>query len=174
GVKVARDGGAVMGFGGTDGQAAANLAALQMGLTQSFGEGGFLSLSGELGLADLGSQAALSNVSRAGFNSVRMDIGQHGVFAENDRLALGVSLPMAVTSGSAEMILPVAHAKGASYDPVRLDLAPSDRQVDLALSYQREIAPGLEMSLQLVRAQNYGNRAGVTDTAGVWALKYAF
>ena len=174
GVKVARDGGAVIGFGGNNGEAASSLAALQLGLTQDLGEGGFLSLSGELGLADLGSQAALSNVSSAGFNSVKLDIGSHGVFTDNDRLAFGVSLPMAVTSGSAEMILPVAHSSGISFDPVQLDLAPSDRQVDLALSYQREILPGLEMTMQLVHAENYGNRAGETDTAGVWALKYAF
>lgn len=174
GVKVARDSGAVIGFGGRDGDAASGLAALQLGLTQDLGEGGFLSLSGEMGVASLGSQAALSNVSSAGFNSVKLDIGQHGVFAENDRLALGVSMPMAVTSGSAELIVPVAHAAGISYDPVRLDLAPADRQVDLALSYQRELSPGLEMTMQLVHAENYGNRAGMTDTAGVWALKYAF
>lgn len=174
GVKVARDSGSVIGFGGSDGEAASNLAALQLGLTQDLGAGGFLSLSGEMGLANLGSQAALSNVSSAAFDSVRLDIGQHGIFADNDRLALGISMPMAVTSGSAELIVPVAHATGISYDPVQLDLAPADRQFDLALSYQREIAPGLEMTMQLVHAENYGNRAGMTDTAGVWALRYAF
>jgi hypothetical protein len=174
GLKVARDSGSVIGFGGSDGSAASNLAALQLGLTQDLGAGGFLSLSGELGLAALGSQAALSNVSSAAFDSVKLDIGQHGVFSDHDRLALGISMPMAVTSGSAELIVPVAHATGISYDPVRLDLAPADRQFDLALSYQREIAPGLEMTMQLVHAENYGNRAGMTDTAGVWALRYAF
>jgi hypothetical protein len=69
-----------MGFGRNDYGTGANLASLELGLSQDLGNGGFLNLSGELGVADLGSQVALSNVSSASFNSVKLDIGSRDVF----------------------------------------------------------------------------------------------
>ena len=175
GLKLAHDQGSVMGFGATDGGAGANMLALQLGLSQEIGKSGFLSLSGEIGVADLGAQAALSRVSTAAFNSVALDVGSREVFAAGDRLAFGVSMPVAVTSGSAQIVLPVARSAGsASFEAIDLNLSPSDRQVDMRVSYQRPLAPGLEMLVELVHAENYGNRAGAQDTAGVLTLKYAF
>jgi subtilase-type serine protease len=175
GVKLAHDDGSVMGFGGTDGDAGANMVSLQLGLSQEVGKSGFFTLGGEFGLADLGSQAILSDVSTAGFNSLKLGIGNRSVFTNGDKLALGVSMPMAVTSGSAQMILPVAGRSGRSvFTPIDLDLSPTDRQMDISVSYQRPLAPGLELAVELVHAQNYGNRAGFQDTAGVFALKYSF
>ncbi len=175
GVKLAHDQGSVMGFGATDGGAGANMVALQLGLSQEIGRAGFLSLSGEIGVADLGTQAALSRVSTAAFNSVALDVGSREVFTAGDRLALGVSMPVAVTSGSAQIVLPVSRSVGStSFEAIDLNLAPSDRQVDMRVSYQRPLAPGLEMLVELVHAENYGNRAGAQDTAGVLTLKYAF
>ncbi|MGB3148597.1 MAG: S8 family peptidase, partial [Paracoccaceae bacterium] len=102
GVKLARDGGAVMGLGG----GASTLAALELGLTQDLGGGGFLSLTGEAGLASLSGTAALTPAGAASFNSVTLDIGQSNVFAKGDRLALGIGMPIAVTSGRATITLP--------------------------------------------------------------------
>jgi hypothetical protein len=175
GVKIAHDQGSIMGFGGTDGQSGANLLSLQLGLSADLGEGSFVTLSGELGLASLGEQAALSKVSTAGFNSLSVGFGSREVFAAGDKLAFGVSMPIAVTSGSADLVLPVnGRSSREAFSPVNIDLSPSDRQVDLSISYQRPLAPGLELAVELVHAENYGNRAGQQDTAGVLALKFAF
>ncbi len=175
GVKVAHDQGSVMGFGATGGGAGADMLALQLGLSQSLGSTGFLSLSGEVGIANLGTQAALTHVSTAGFNSVALDIGSREVFAAGDRLAFGVSMPVAVTSGHAQIVLPVARsALSKSFEAIELNLAPSDREVDMRISYQRPLSPGVEMLVELVHAENFGNRAGAQDTAGVLTVKYAF
>lgn len=175
GLKLAHDQGSVMGFGGTGGNAGADMVSLQLGLSQTLGKNGFLTMGGEVGIASLGQQAALTRVSSAGFNSVNLGIGRREVFADDDKLAFGVSMPVAVSSGSAQLVLPVAGAlaKG-SFNAVNLDLAPSDRQVDMSISYQRRLGEGVEMLFELVHAENFGNRAGETDNAGVLSVKYAF
>lgn len=176
GLKVARNRGSVIGFGGADGAGpGTDLVAVQLGLSRDLGDGAFFSVSGEMGLADVGSPATMSNVSTARFNSIDLSVGQRGVFARGDRLALGLSLPMAVTSGRAEMMLPVARAEGgASFDAVGIDLAPSDRQMDLTVSYLTPLAPGLEMLMEVMHSDNYGNRAGFSETAGVLAMTFRF
>ncbi|MFO1176347.1 MAG: S8 family peptidase [Paracoccaceae bacterium] len=176
GLKLTHDGGSVMGFGrADDGGGGTQMASLELGLTQDIGRGGFVTLSGEVGLASLGSQAALSDVSQAVFNSVNLDIGQHDMFTDGDRLSLGVGMPVAVTSGSARLVVPVVHDLGtSSFDSVGLDLAPEHRQVNLALTYQRPLAEGSELMLQLVHADNFGNRAGQSDLAGLVAMQFSF
>jgi len=178
GLKFAHDQGSLMGFGGTDGQAGADMISVRLNLSQDVGKTGFLTMGGEFGLANLGGQAALSNVSTARFNSLNLGVGTRAVFASDDRLSVGLSMPIAVTSGSAQMVLPVsgpsAFSRGGSFDTVNLDLAPSSRQMDLSLSYQRPLGDNAEMLFQLVHATNYGNQAGQSDNAAVMAIKYAF
>ena len=175
GLKLAHDQGSVMGFGGTDGQSGADLVSVQLGLAQDLGQSGFLTMGAEFGLASLGTQAALSNVSAAGFNSVSVSFGNREVFARGDKLAFGVSMPIAVTSGHADLAIPVSgRSSREAFSPVNLDLSPADRQVDMSISYQRPLAPGLELAVELVHAENYGNRAGQRDTAGALALKFEF
>lgn len=174
GLKVARDSGAVMGFGGA-GDAATSMASVELGLTQDLSGGGFFSIAGEMGVADLGSQAILSSVSSARFDSMRIQFGTNDALTRGDRLALGVALPMAVTGGQAQAILPVANALGsANFTPVGIDLSPSDRQVDISLSYQTPLSDHAELMAKIVHAENYGNRAGESDQAAVLALNFAF
>jgi len=175
GLKVARDGGSVMGFSDAANSGGATMASVTLGLSHDVGDGGFFALSGEMGVADLGAPAALQSVSQAGFDSVSLDVGSRGVFARNDRLSFGVSMPVAVTSGSADMVVPVSLAAGGSeMRSVGIDLAPEQRQVELSISYQMPMSDTSELLLEVVRAENYGNRAGVTDNAAVIGMKWSF
>lgn len=176
GVKLARDAGAMMGFGDAGhGKSSTGMVALELGLRQENSDGSFVSLGGEMGMADLGNPAMLSDVSRAAFNAVGLELGQRNAFAEGDRISLGLSMPMAVTAGSAKIILPVAMAVGgSSVQDVALDLAPTDRQMDLTLAYQTPLGEGRELMMKLVHAENYGNRAGQTDDAAVLAYTFRF
>lgn len=175
GLKLAHDSGGLLGFG-AGGNSGSNLASLTLGMTQDLGDGGYFSVSGEFGRADLGSQPNITNLTSAGFNAAHVDLGQRDVFSDGDRLALGIGLPVAVTSGSGQIVLPVADGVGnrTSYQPVGLDLSPSSRQQDISLTYQTELADGMEMLMSLVHAENFGNQAGETDNAGVLALKISF
>ncbi|WP_343115529.1 S8 family peptidase [Ostreiculturibacter nitratireducens] len=176
GLKLARDGGSVIGFGesqaGGDG---ADLVAVELGLHSDFANGGFLSITGEAGLANLQGSSVLSGSSQASFNSFGVDVGQRGVFAKGDRLALGVSRPIAITSGRSSISLPVVRADGGiETRAVAIDLAPQERQLDLSLTYQVPLGKRQELLLEVLHAENFGNQQGVTDTAAVVGLKFTF
>ncbi len=172
GLKVARDDGQMMSL---DGNSGATMASVTLGLTQDLGGSAFLALSGEMGITDLGGSTALSNASSARFDSVEMKIGRSDVFAKGDRLTLGVGMPVAVASGTTQVDLPV-YREGAAmaFEPVNINLAPEDRQMDMTVSYQTALADGLEMKLSLAHSDNFGNRAGVTDTGGALAFTFRF
>ncbi len=174
GLKLSRDDGSLMGFADATGGGAA-MAALTVSLSHDLGSGGFFALSGEMGLADLATPRALSGVTTASFDSVSLDVGTRNVLARGDRLAVGVSLPVAVTAGQAEMVVPVALGQGRSeMRSLAFDLAPSERQVDLSVSYQASMGENSELLVELVHAQNYGNRAGMTDNAAVLGMRWSF
>lgn len=175
GIKLARDGGSLMGFSDGSDSGGADMAAVTLGLSHDMGSGGFFALSGEWGIADLGAPTAMASVSSAKFDSVSLDIGSRSVFAREDRLAIGFSMPIAVTSGSADMIVPVALGDGRTeMRTVGIDLAPDERQMDISISYQVPMSDSSEMLFEIVHAENYGNRSGVTDNAAVIGMKWAF
>ena len=174
GVKLTRDGGSVMGFSDASGSGA-EMASVTLGLTHDVGQGAFFSLSGEVGVADLVTPAALASVSTADFNSVRLDIGGRDVFAKGDRVTFGVSMPIAVTHGSASMVVPVALGEGRSeMRSLAIDLAPTERQIDMSIGYQVPMSDQSEFLLELVHAENYGNQAGLSDQAAVIGMKWSF
>ncbi|MGL4310506.1 MAG: S8 family peptidase [Paracoccaceae bacterium] len=179
GIKVATDAGAVVGFGSADdGAPRSDMMALQLGLSQDLSGGGFLTLGGEMGVADIGTPTAFSAVSTARFDSLSLEIGQKNAFAKGDRLALGVSMPLAVSGGEAMLAMPTTMAtnmaEGASPRAMAIDLAPTDRQMDFAVSYQTPLGDHQELSMKLLHAENYGNIAGNTDTAAVMAYTIRF
>lgn len=175
GLKLARDSGSLMGFSGTGDEGGATMAALTMSLSHDVGTGGFFALSGEMGIADLGTTSAINRVSSASFNSLRLDVGSRDVFGQGDRLSVGVAMPMAVSAGSADMRVPVRLADGSTeVRAVGIDLAPEERQLDLSLSYQVPMSERSELMFEVVHAQNYGNIAGMTDSAAVLGMKWSF
>lgn len=175
GVKLAHDSGSLMGFSGAGSDGGATMAALTMSLSHDVGTGGFFALSGEMGIADLGTTAAVSRAGAAGFNSIRLDLGSRNVFAREDKLSVGLAMPMAVSSGSADMTVPVRLADGGTeVRAVGINLAPEERQMDLSISYQVPMSETSELMFEVVRAQNYGNIAGMTDSAAVLGMKWSF
>jgi subtilase-type serine protease len=174
GVKVSRDDGRVMGFSDASG-GGADMAAVTLALSHDIGTGGFFALSGEIGVADMATPAAMASVSTADFNSVSLDIGSRSVFAKGDRLSVGVSMPIAVTSGSASMMVPVALGEGRSeIRSLAIDLAPTERQIDVSIGYQMPMSDRSEFLLEVVHAENYGNQAGFTDQAALIGMKWSF
>ena len=117
----------------------------------------------------------MTRADTTAFDSFGLDLGQTGVFAKGDRLALSVSLPVAVTSGQAEAMLPVVMDGGARVlSAVPIDLAPESRQLDIGLSYLVPFGTDSDIKLDLQHSQNYGNQAGITETAAAISIRYAF
>lgn len=175
GMKLVRDGGTLMGFSGSGGSEGAAMASVMFALSSDTGEGGFFALSGEVGVADLGDTAAITSSASTIFNALRLDLGSRNVMTSDDRLSLGISMPIAVASGRAKMMVPVATASGgAEVRSVGIDLAPVDRQVDLSISYGVPIGKRSEFLMEIVHSTNYGNRAGATNTGGALAIAFRF
>lgn len=175
GLKVASDGGALFGLTGGDAAAGSAMLALDLGVTQALGTDGFVRLGASFGLAEPAASGMVASADTTRFNSFGVDLGQSGVFAKGDRLALSVSLPMAVTEGQAVAMLPVVLESGArTLSAVAIDLAPDSRQLDIGLSYLVPFASGSDIKLDLQHSQNYGNIAGLTETAAAISIRYAF
>jgi subtilase-type serine protease len=170
GLKLARDDGGLMSMNGDS----ADMASVTLGLTQDLAGGAFLALSGEFGMTDLGGETALGNPDRARFDAVKVTVGQNGVLGKEDRLSLGLGMPVAIASGRTDLTLPVYSKQGTSFRKVPVDLAPEDRQVDLEVGYQAALSELLEMKLSLVHSDSFGNRAGVTDSGGLVAFTFRY
>lgn len=172
GLTFARDGGGLFSL---DAAQAASMASVSLGVTQRLGSTGFIALSGELGVTDLGGATALTDATSARFDAVKLVAGSSDVFARGDRLSIGLGLPVAIASGQTVMELPV-YREGAAlgFDSIALDLAPENRQMDLELAYQAQLAERVEMKLSLIHSENFGNRAGLSDSAGALAFTFRF
>lgn len=169
GLSLARDGGDLFGLGIGGREDMADIAALDLGLTQDLGGGGFLRLGASVGVA--------AGEADTRFNALSMEVGTTG--AGGDRLALGVSLPVATTAGQTTLMLPTSRsADGLVHTPVAIDLAPEDRQVDLSLRYDVPLDVGpdgrTDVRFELRHALNHGHVAGATDTGVGLALRISF
>ena len=129
----------------------------------------------QVGLSDGQDADAFTASSATRFSSVGLDLTVDGAFRSGDRLSLGLSLPTAVTSGSARLTLPVARtARGIVFAPVSVDLSPSDRELRLSASYATPLAGGWSLVAEGVHAVNRGHVRGATDTGAVLGLRIAF
>lgn len=172
GLKVARDDGQSMSLDGANG---AMMASVSLGLTQDLGGSAFLALAGEVGMTDLGGSTVLGDTGTARFNSLSLTAGRSNLFQTGDRFSVGVGMPIAIASGGTVVDLPVyRQAAAAGFEPVALNFAPESRQVDLGISYQTALADGVEMKLSVAHSNNFGNRAGMTDTGGALAITFRF
>ena len=146
-----------------------------MGLRGALGQDGFVRLGAEFGLADASGSGVLTDVGQMAFNSVGLDVGQSNLFAKGDRLMIGVGTPVAVTAGHGTTRLPLRSADGITQmAALDVGLAPDSREMDLKLSYQVPLGDNTDLRLDLIRATNYGNRSGISETAGALTLKVAF
>lgn len=99
---------------------------------------------------------------------------QHA-FAHNDQLSLSFSMPAAVASGTTSVALPVVNDAGAvTHQNVPIDLAPSDREMRLTLSYERPLTRRTNLGLSLAHAINRGHIPGARETAVMFGLRTRF
>ena len=171
GLKLARDDGQIMSL---DGDESAAMASVTLGITQDLGAGAFVALSGEMGITDLGGDTALGAPGSARFDAVKLTAGRSGVFRAGDRLSVGVGMPVAVASGETNLTLPVLRQGASAFESVAVDLAPQNRQTDFEVTYLTALSEGLEMKLSMIHSDDFGNRAGVTDTGGAIAFTFRF
>jgi len=134
-----------------------------------------LHIAGQFGLVLPGANQPVAALTAMQLNSFGLDLGRKGVWRGGDRLALGVSLPTALASGSGQISLPVTRSLGAvQYDTTQLRLAPQNRQINLSLSYATPLGEMTDLTLGAIHASNHGHIAGKSDFAVTlgWQRKF--
>jgi subtilase-type serine protease len=109
------------------------------------------------------------------FNAVRLEAGHRNLIRQGDRLSLGLSMPVAVTSGRGRIALPVARgAAGIEHRSVSIDYAPQHREINLSITYGRPFGEDGEIFMGAIHAVNHGHIAGARDTAAILGLRFTF
>lgn len=100
-------------------------------------------------------------------NSFAAGIEMSGVHSEEDRLGFSVSQPLRVTSGRADLTLPVDVASDSSiiYGRDSLNLAPKGRQLDFETYYHIPFDQASELHLNAIYRLNPNNGAFETNDA---------
>ncbi len=173
GLSLMHDASGSLGLSGPDG-GAGWAAAIDMRATLGSQGSSYLSLFGQMGVGE-GGQSSFADVSGTRFSSVGIDMGRSDAFRQGDSIAFGISLPTALTSGSASMTLPVTRSAGVvSYDTVDVDLAPEDREVRLSLRYRAPIGRGWDFVAEGLHAVNRGHIRGLTETGAMLGVQARF
>ncbi|MFU8881195.1 MAG: S8 family peptidase [Rhodobacterales bacterium] len=172
GVNITRDDGTILpGIG--DGTSV--LTALELAYRRDVGRAGFIAFGGTFGMAPDRSGAAMSEQSSVRFNALRVETGQSDIMRDGDSLSFGMSLPVAVTSGGAQVALPVSRSDGIiQHQMVGIDYAPQDREINLSLTYSTPFGRQSDMFVGAIHAVNHGNIAGRQDTAALVGLRISF
>lgn len=176
GLKLARDGGEVFGLGSGANGSGTTAAALTVGLRGSLGGDGFVQMGAEFGLANADGSGALNDVGQMSFNSFGAEVGQHNVFSSGDRLTVGISAPIAVTAGTArtEIALRRPGDGKARMAAIAVPLSPEAREIDVRISYDLPISDSTALRLDLIHANDFGNRQDETDSAAALTLRITF
>ena len=172
GLNIARDDGSLIP-GIRDSRS--TLAALELGYTRNVGMTGFVEIGGTFGMAPGGAGEAMSDRSDIRFNAFRIEAGETDVIRRGDRFSIGLSMPVAVTSGGTTIALPVARsATGITYSDVEIDYAPRQREVDLSITYGTPVGNGSEVYIGAIHAFNHGHIGGQQDTAAILGFRMSF
>ena len=134
-----------------------------------------LRMAAEIGVASGQGTGLLDDVSplvydRLGVSLARSDVGTAG-----DVLSVFLRQPIAVTSGSARMDLPVQMTAGevgfASHD---MSLVPDERQLDLGFSYQVPVSRSGSLNLGMMHSRNRGNVSEQSALSAFVGVQFGF
>lgn len=155
--------------GGTD----TSLMSLDMALSTDVSDNAQLKFA--LGYAFGQETSGLGQSADVWLNGGAVTFAHQNAFAHNDQLSLSLSMPAAVASGTTSVALPVVNDAGAvAHQNVPIDLAPSDREVRLTLSYERPLTRRTNLGLSLAHAINRGHIPGARETAVMFGLRTRF
>ena len=137
-----------------------------------------VAVSAEVGAAGPARFGAVGNTGSVGFSSLGAAVGINGLFRRGDRLALSASQPMRIERGTLTLALP-HEGNGALAVP----LAPSGRQVDLALSWGADLlgaqptatgGAALAVEAGASLSLDHGHAAGARAAGGYAGLTLRF
>ncbi|MFY0596497.1 MAG: S8 family serine peptidase [Cognatishimia sp.] len=132
-------------------------------------------ISFEVGYAAGREDSGLGTSAAVLMNSAAVSFTRTNTFARNDRFNVSLSMPAAVTRGSTSLSLPVQSDDGLmTFQDVAIDLAPEQRELRLALTYERPISRTASLGLSIAHAHNHGNIAGNKQTGLLFSYTKQF
>ena len=158
-----------------DGHLSGRTASAILGYDLDMGTAGRFGVESEFGLASGRAAGMIDGIGGMRFNALSLRYTIGNVAAQGDRLSLSASRPVALTSGRARMTLPMALSGGnAVFEPVAIGLAPTARQLDLAVEYARPLGKHAQVRLGAIHSANQGHRAGIRETTAVLGVSMRF
>ncbi len=155
--------------GGTD----ASLMSMDLGLTAPISDSTQIRFA--MGYALGQEDSSLGQSADVLLNGGALSFAQRHALSHNDRFSVSLAMPAAVTSGTTSIALPMTNSLGGvSHEVVPIDLAPSDREVRLTLSYERPISEHSSWGVSLAHAINRGHIPGAQETAVMFGLRTRF
>ncbi len=155
--------------GGSD----ASLMSLDMALSAEVSDNAQVKFA--LGYA-LGQEASgLGQSADVLLNGGALTYAHQNAFSHNDRFSLSLSMPAAISSGTTSVALPMVNDSGAiTHQNVPIDLAPSDREMRLTLSYERPLTRHTNIGVSFAHAINRGHIPGARETAVMFGFRAQF
>lgn len=142
-------------------------------MAQDFGDGWRWSLAWRQGLTRAAHGGAVTSGAPLVTNAFSFDLSRRNALVGGDRLALRLSQPLRVASGSVNFLLPVDHdyASGTTSFGVRsLNLAPDGRELSGELAWSAPIGHG-QLMASLFYRKDPGHIATMPDDMGA-GLRY--
>ena len=132
-------------------------------------------LSGSFGVAAPEGDLSDMTMSQVRYNSVALSYAAQDVWGLGDRLSLRLSLPNAIQSGSANVVLPVARSNGSvAFSSLDVALTPEARQLDLSINYGIPLSRSSEVIMGALHRFNDGNVAGRSASEASIGLQFRF
>ena len=146
--------------------------------TWSLGQGFALDASGSIGYSRLsGVNSLISSMSDMTLFSAAVGFSRTGVWVENDRLGLVVSLPNHTVNGTAALNMPVSRDMDGniSYQQQKLNLVGTGTETDIQAYWTNSFSQGNKLTVAAgMRLQPEGNAKAAPDGIAMlrWNLQF--
>jgi hypothetical protein len=177
GMNVLHQKGAVMGMTvpGYEDKVSGKSMELKAGLARRISDVAGVRLEGALGVAEGDGAGMVSGFDDVVYDATRLSMDLVGLAGQDDVLTISASRPAGFSGGSANMILPVAsHAGVTEFSSESIDIASSDRQVDLSIEYATNMSDSYELRAGVISSFNAGHVAGEKNTAAFLGVQKTF
>ena len=101
----------------------------------------------------------LNDITDVTSTSFAFEIARPIGLSERDSIHVGISQPLRVETGDANIMIPQLYETGGNlnFSEAKVDLSPSGRQVDVSLGYQATLSDAFHVGLQFAVSQDYGH-----------------
>lgn len=169
GVSHASAEGGVLGVTapGHESAIAGKSTGLTFGVSRPMGRAGRFRIEGEFGKSNGNGAGMISSFEGVRYDRVSAAVDLADVMRAGDTLSLFASRPVAISSGQAMVSLPVASASasgsGVAFKDFGIDLAPSDRQMDIGFEYLASVGRETDILVGAAWSSNAGHVSGAND-----------